>query len=91
MFDIVLDSDSAKSKICHNGEEIKNLTSISVSQRVGSKPIIHMEMVMNEGKLAIDEADIIITCKYPDGDLIGTVILDKITYIDGPVQHWLVV
>lgn len=26
MFNIVLDSNSAKSKICHNGKEIKHLT-----------------------------------------------------------------
>jgi len=50
-----------------------------------------MEMIMNEGELFINEADIVITCRYPDGDLVGTVLLDKITYIDGPIQHWLVV
>jgi hypothetical protein len=49
-----------------------------------------MEMIMNEGELFINEADIVITCRYPDGDLVGTVLLDKITYIDGPIQHWLV-
>ena len=89
MFNIVLDSNSAKSKIYHNGKEIKHLTSVSVSQRVGSIPTIHMEMIMNEGELFINEADIVITCRYPDGDLVGTVLLDKITYIDGPIQNWL--
>ncbi len=90
MFNIILRGNSANSKIYHNGEEIKNISSVSISQQVGSIPTIHMEMIMNEGELFINEADIVITCRYPNGDLVGTVLLDEITYIDGPIQHWLV-
>ena len=56
MFNIILRGNSANSKIYHNGEEIKNISSVSISQQVGSIPTVHMEMIMNEGELFINEA-----------------------------------